>query len=329
MKCQDKQINLHRMLDRKPDEKPDRNHYTNSKLKSIINCGYCGKTGYTEDRYYKKYGYPDDKKGKGKNKTNDINRAVTLVLRKLPYTPTNNVSETPTSTDDWCFDSGGFIHITNDLKDFDEYEAVDTGCTISDNRPYKGFIIGKVTLPLIGKDLSITLVTFSDVLYVPALALKIISEKVLRSKGIYYNGETSSIFNRTASGSTNHFGTCYDIDGLPHLVIDKERYRSARQVRIDRLAGDSSNGRILVNSRNIPSSTTSAAIWYTLLGHISNYTLNKLATTSEGVKVTRDCDRDAYDLYKQGKSKRKYSRILVPRPKYVYDEISVDVVQSK
>jgi hypothetical protein len=196
--------------------------------------------------------------------------AVTLVLRKLPHTPVNNVSEIPASTDDWCFDSGGFSHITNDLKDFDEYEAVDASCTVGDNRPCKGFAIGKVTLPLIGKDLSITLVTFSDVLYVLALALKIISEKVLRSKGVYYNSETSSIFNRTASGSANHFGTCHDIDGLPHLVINKERYRSARQVPIDRLASDSSNGRILVNSRTIPSSTTSAATWYTRLGHISN-----------------------------------------------------------
>jgi hypothetical protein len=207
-----------------------------------------------------KYGYPDDKKGKGKSKTGDVNRAITLVLRKLPYTPDNNISETPASTDDWCFDSGGFSHITNDRKDFNEYEAVDTSYTVGDNRLYKGFAISKVTLPLISKDLSITLVTFSDVLYVLVLASKIISEKVLRSKGVYYNGETSSIFNRTASGSTNHFSTCYDIDGLPHLIIDKERYRSARQVRIDRLASDSSNGRILINSRTIPSSTTSAAI---------------------------------------------------------------------
>jgi hypothetical protein len=270
MKRQDKQINLHRMPDRKPDQKPDRNHNTNSNLKSIINCGYYDKTGYTEDRCYKKHGYPDDKKGKGKSKTGDINRAVTLVLRKLPYTPANNISETPASTDDWCFDCGGFSHITNDLKDFDEYEVVDASCTISDNRPYKGFAIGKVTLLLISKDLSITLVTFSDVLYVLALASKIISEKVLRSKAVYYNGETSSIFNRTASSSTNHFGTCHNINGLPHLVIDKERYRSARQVRIDRLASDSSNGRVLIDSRTIPSSTASAAIWYTRLSHISN-----------------------------------------------------------
>jgi hypothetical protein len=102
MKRQDKQINLHRMPDRKSDQKPDRNHNTNSNLKSIINCGYCDKTGYTEDRCYKKHGYPDDKKGKGKgkSKTGDVNRAVTLVLRKLPHTPANNVSETPALTDD-------------------------------------------------------------------------------------------------------------------------------------------------------------------------------------------------------------------------------------
>jgi hypothetical protein len=223
MKRQDKQINLHRM----PDRIPNRNHHTSSNPKSTFKCSYCDKTGYTEDRCYKKHGYPDDK-GKGKGKTGDVNRAVALVLRKLPYAPTNNVSETPASADDWCFDSGGFSHITNDLNDFDEYEAIDAGCIVSDNRPYKGFTVSKVTLLLISKDLSITPVTFSNVLYVPALASKIISEKVLRSKGVYYNGETSSIFNRTASGSANHFGTCHDIDGLPHLVIDKERYRSAR-----------------------------------------------------------------------------------------------------
>jgi hypothetical protein len=217
---------------------------------------------YTEDRCFKKYGSPDDKNGKAKSKgkTSEINRWVALVLRKLPYVPANNVSQIPTPTDNWCFDSGGFSYITNDLNDFDEYEAVDASCIVSDNRLYKGFAISKVTLLLIGKDLRITLVTFSDVLYVLVLASKIISEKVLHSKGVYYNGETSSIFNRTTSGSAYHFGTCYDIDGLPYLVIDEERYRSARQVRIDRLTSDSSNGRILINSRTIPSSTTTTVL---------------------------------------------------------------------
>jgi len=226
-----------------------------------MKCSYCNKTGYTKDRYYRKHGHPDDKNGKskGKGKASNVNRAVTLVLRKLPYTPANNISKIPASADDWCFDSGGFGHITNDLNDFDKYKAVDASCTVSDNRLCKGFAIGKVTLPLISKDLSITLVTFTDVLYVPALALKIISEKVLRTKGVYYNSETFSIFNRTASGYANHFGTCHNIDGLPHLVIDEEHYRSARQARIDRLAVDSPNGRVLVNSRTTLSSTTTAA----------------------------------------------------------------------
>jgi hypothetical protein len=166
---------------------PDRNRHTSSNSRSTLKCGYCDKTSHIEDRYFKKHGYPDDKNGKAKSKskTSEVNRSVALVLRKLPYTPTNNVSKTPVSTDNWCFDSGGFGHITNDLNDLDEYEAVDTGCIVGDNRPYKGFAIGRVTLLLIGKDLSITPVTFSDVLYVPALASKIISEKVLRSKGVF------------------------------------------------------------------------------------------------------------------------------------------------
>jgi hypothetical protein len=258
MKRQDKQINLHRI----PDRMPDRNRYTSSNSRSILKYGYYDKTSYTEDRYFKKHGYPDDKNGKAKSKgkTSEINRSIALVLHKLPYTPANNISETPTPADNWCFNSGGFSHITNDLNDFDEYEAVDASCIVSDNRLYKGFAIGKVTLLLIGKDLRITLVTFSEVLYVLALASKIISEKVLRSKGVYYNSETSSIFNRTTSGSTNHFGTCYNINGLPYLVIDKERYRSARQARIDRLTSDSSNGRVLINSRTVLSSTTTTAL---------------------------------------------------------------------
>jgi hypothetical protein len=210
-----------------PNRIPNRNHHTSLNLKSTFKCSYCDKTSYTEDRCYKKYGYLDDK-GKGKGKTSDVNRAVTLVLRKLPYAPTNNVSEIPASADDLCFDSSRFSYITNDLNDFNEYEAIDASCIVSDNRPCKGFTVSKVTLLLISKDLSITLVTFSNVLYVPVLALKIISKKVLRLKGVYYNSETSSIFNRTASSSANHFGTCHNINGLPHLVIDKERYRSAR-----------------------------------------------------------------------------------------------------
>jgi len=104
------------------------------------------------------------------------------------------------------------------------------------------------------------LVTFTNVLYVLALASKIISKKVLRTKGVYYNGETSSIFNRTASSHANHFSACYDVDGLPHLVIDKERYRSTQQAQIDRLTVDLSNGRILIDFRIVPYSTTTATI---------------------------------------------------------------------
>jgi hypothetical protein len=44
------------------------------------------------------------------------------------------------------------------------------------------------------------------------------------------------------------------------------------------------------------------------------------------VIITEDCDYSAYDPCKQGKFKRKHSRVLVPRPKHVYDEISVNVV---
>jgi hypothetical protein len=82
-----------------PNRIPNRNHYTSLNLKSTFKYSYCDKTSYTEDRCYKKHGYPDDK-GKGKGRTSDVNRAVALVLRKLPYAPTNNVSKTPTSTDD-------------------------------------------------------------------------------------------------------------------------------------------------------------------------------------------------------------------------------------
>ena len=313
MKRQDKQINLHRM----PNRIPDCNHYTSSNLKSTFKFSYCNKTGYTEDRCYKKHGYLDDKnsKGKGKCKTGDVNCAVTLVLCKSPYALANNVSETPASIDSWCFNSGGFSYITNNLNDFDKYKAVDSGCTISNNCLYKGFAISKVTLPLISKDLGITQVTFTDVLYVLALALKIISEKVLHTKKVYYNGETPSIFNCTASGSANHFSTYHGIDGLPygpHLVIEKERYRSARHARIDRLTGDSLNGRVLVNSRAIPSSTATAATWHARLSHISKHLPSLLPLVREGVSVTGDCDHDACNLCKQGKFKHKHLHVPVP-----------------
>jgi len=78
---------------------PDCSRYTSSNSKSAIKCSYCDKTSYTEDRYFKKHGYLNDQNGKGKGKTSDINHTVTLVLCKLPYTPTNNVSKTPASTD--------------------------------------------------------------------------------------------------------------------------------------------------------------------------------------------------------------------------------------
>lgn len=69
------------------------------------------------------------------------NRGMTLAMREIPYTPTHFASRSLPGKNSWCFDSGAVYHITNDLNDFDEYTAVDSGVVVGDNRPLKGFVL--------------------------------------------------------------------------------------------------------------------------------------------------------------------------------------------
>lgn len=343
MRRQDKNVNV---TFKSP---PSRSHQRKNTGKAALKCTHCHMTGHTEDKCYRKHGFPE---GRGPNKhvkstenTGAVgavtaNRGMTLAMREIPYTPTHFASRSLSAKDSWCFDSGAVYHITNDLNDFDEYTAVDSGVVVGDNRPLKGFAVGKATLPLVGIDGSITPVTFTDVLYVPQLSVKIISEQVLRAKHkVYYSGETFSLYKRTAAGGALHFATLQDIDGLPHLVIDST-HRKQFFVRAEPPAAETSvpcdssdasdsecQAKVLLNSHKISSSAASAKDWHARLGHLSDRALQNL--TVEGVTIVGSCDHGSCDACLQGKFKRKKSRVPVPRPAHVYDELSIDVVQSR
>jgi hypothetical protein len=92
------------------------------------------------------------------------------MTRRAPTQPVNM----------WLWDSSAHCYCTNSLIGFTNRVPVDSGVIVGDNRLLRGLYLGDVLLPCLALDGSITLVTFTNVLYVPELAANLISERVMR-----------------------------------------------------------------------------------------------------------------------------------------------------
>jgi hypothetical protein len=302
---------------------------SNGKPKLFYN--HCKKTGYTEDRYYQKHGKPDgrSKKDKDKGKLSDdkLNPGFTFVIqpkhKPVRYTMQN---EDISITDEWYYDSGSGYHYTNDLADLKDYYPIDTGVRVGNNRPLKGYYIGYTEMELVAPNGSTTPVKFTNVLYVPQLGAKLISEQLLREKhGVFYNGRSMTLFKIDDDGSENHFATLRDCHRLPDLVIKRKR--------CDDHDSDSdsdnckSTAALYNSSRSTKSTTVTAAQLHTRFGHLSDDALRHLDI--EGVKVKGDLSHGIYDVCKQGSFKKKHSCKSTTRPKKVFEELSIDVVTNK
>jgi hypothetical protein len=200
---------------------------------------------------------------------------------------------------------------------------------IGDGRILKGHALGNVRLPVISKDGRETQITFTDVLYMPLLGVKLISERLLRSKKVYYSGEEFALYNRDSRGNTSYLMDLKELHGLPHLVLaESYRPRANTSVMIasNKTSEPSPIPSALLNSRLPPTSTGTAKLWHARLGHITDRTLNKL--NADGVIIQGDYVHSRCDACSQGKFKKKHSRVQAPRPEKIFDEISVDLVHS-
>ncbi|KAI6787438.1 hypothetical protein KC343_g10664 [Hortaea werneckii] len=300
---------------------------SNSKPKLF--CNHCKKTGHTEDRCYQKHGKPDGrgKKDKGKSPDGKPNPGFTFVVQpkhKLVRHTTHN--KDISTSDEWCYDSGSGYHCTNDLADLKDYHPVDAGVRVGDNRPLKGYYMGYTEMELVAPNGSTTPVKFTNVLYVPQLGAKLISEQLLREKhGVFYNGRSMTLFKINDDGSENHFATLKDRHGLPHLVIERKRCNDHDS---DSDSDDRKSTTALYNSsRSIKSTTVTAAQLHARFGHLSDDALRHLDI--DGVKVKGNLSHGICDACKQGSFKKKHSRKSATRPEKVFEELSIDVVTNK
>jgi hypothetical protein len=303
-------------------------------------CSHCNRDGHIEKDCWQKHPEKRPKSGDRKKKHNrkdddsqgTSTQALTLAARPIGRA-TSATSAMP-SASDWCLDSGSFYHCTNDMNDFldGKYTTVDSGVMVGDGRVLKGHALGNVRLPVIGKDGRETQITFTDVLYVPLLGIKLISERILRSKKVFYSGEEFALYNRDSHGNTNYLMDLKELHGLPHLVL-AESYQPKTNASVmvaSNLANKTSElstmASAFLNSHLPPASTATAELWHARLGHITDRALNKLNV--DGVTIQGNCVHGRCDACSQGKFKKKHSRVQAPRPGKVFDEISVDLVHS-
>jgi hypothetical protein len=144
-----------------------------------------------------------------------------------------------------------------------KFTTVDTRVIISDSRILKGYALGNIRLPMIGKDGRETQITFTDVLYIPLLSVKLISERLLRSKKVYYSGEEFVLYNRDSYGNTSYLMDLKELYGLPYLVL-AESYRlkanTSVMIASNKTSEPSPIRSTLLNSRLPPISTGTAKL---------------------------------------------------------------------
>jgi hypothetical protein len=300
------------------------------------NCPHCNRSGHVEKDCWKRY--PEKRPRRSGQKKNGSAGTSTQALTLLahPVGCATPATSTKPSSSDWCLDSGSYYHCTNDMNDFvdNKYVTVDSGVMVGDSRILKGHALGNVKLPVVGKSGTVTDITFTDVLYVPLLNTKLISERLLRSKKVFYSGEEFALYRRDSAGNADHLMNLKELDGLPYLVLaDSYKHRPNTSVMIAsdlsrraRRAPDSLTAKTMLNSRTPPESIATAEVWHTRLGHITHRTLREL--NAEGMTVKGDHSHGRCDACFQGKFKRKISRTQAPRPAKLFDEISVDLVHS-
>jgi hypothetical protein len=147
---------------------------------------------------------------------------------------------------------------------------------------------------------------------------------------VYYSGEKFALYNRDTKGNANYLMELKELDGLPHLVLaDSYKPRTNSSVMVasrPSKVSETVTPKALRSSRTPPSSTATAELWHSRLGHITDRSLNKL--NAEGVMIDGNPIHGHCDACSQGKFKKKHSRIQTSRPGRIFDEISVDLVHS-
>lgn len=301
-------------------------------------CSHCNRDGHIDKECWRKHPEKRPRLGEKKKRTHEnkatSTQALTLVVhsigRAMPA-----ISTRPT-TASWCLDSGSYYHCTNDMSDYvdNKYVTVDSGVMVGDGRILKGHALGNVMLPVIGKDGRTTQITFTDVLYVPLLNTKLISERLLRTKKVFYSSEKFALYTRDSKGKANYLMDLQEMDGLPYLQLAGNYHRDTNaSVMITSKASSTPSPntspipKALFNSHVPPASTATAELWHARLGHITDRALRELDV--EGVTIDGDCTHGHCDACSQGKFKKKHSRVQAPRPAKIFDEISVDLVYSK
>jgi hypothetical protein len=271
-------------------------------------CSHCKRDGHIEKDCWQKHPEKRPKRNKGKSYST---QALTLVVQTTGRaTPATSARS---SASDWCLDSGSYYHYTNDINDFvdNKYVTVDSGVMVGDSRILKGYALGNVMLPVRGIDGTTTEITFTDVLYVPLLNTKLILERLLRSKNVYYSGEKFALYYRDTKGNVNYLMNLKELDGLPHLVLaDSYKPRTNLSVMIaskPSKVSETVTPKALRSSRTPPSSTATAEIWHSRLGHITDRSLDKL--DAEVVIIDGDCVHGYCDACSQGKFKKNHSRV--------------------
>lgn len=139
-----------------------------------------------------------------------------------------NAARTSTLQDDLLLDSGSNAHIINDVQigDFKPRSIPNDVTILTGNVELKAVVKGDLTITLIAHDGQQVDLAMKNVLYVPGYHTNIVSEPLMRKRGLYLNGKTDTWFDKNDQEIT----TIVRKEDLPYLNFLHGRERGDRAV---------------------------------------------------------------------------------------------------
>jgi hypothetical protein len=139
-----------------------------------------------------------------------------------------NAARVSTLQDDLLLDSGSNAHIINDVQigDFRPKSIPNDVTILTGNVELKAVVKGDLTITLIAHDGQQIDLAMENVLYVPGYHTNIVSEPLMRKRGLYLDGKTDTWFNKDDEKIT----TIVRKEDLPYLNFIHRRKKGENTV---------------------------------------------------------------------------------------------------
>lgn len=233
--------------------------------RNMVRCAYCKRLSHTEDKCYKKHGYPVGHPLHGKSNT-----AALAKMDQEGDSKADDIAAFTTKMDgtfnkyDWLIDSGASAHYCNNRDWFEDFKPIPAKeITLGDNRVIHAVGHGNVPIKVMVDDKFINGM-ITEVLYVPDIGVNLLSVSKMVQSGLNISFAADQCVISNKSGKV--------------LATAKKGQGNLYRVSVQPTADDCNAGYV-----SYTDSKPNITLWHGRLGHL-NYDSIKLLKSQDLVK---------------------------------------------